>query len=844
MAERAKVLVTDGGARGAVLVEAYAKSEHVGEIFAVPGNSLMYINARGKPVHEVSGLKTTSVDDIAAVCEMRGINLVDVAQDNAVEAGLTNKLLELGIPVIGPTREAGRIEWDKEWARGIAKRAGVPQPESFAFADIESGVEFIKSRPDSSYFVKATGLDAGKGALGAKDSQEAIDNIKKLKGHGKAAETYLIEEYLQGDSESNFEPGEEFSCFLLVNGGDYKLIGYAQDHKRGENFNKGDMTGGMGSYNKPACITEELNQEILSTIADPLIRQMKEEGVNYSGVMYLGGMLVKRKGELKPYLIEVNARWGDPEAQVIVPGIKNDLFEVSMNVFENGVKDLNLEIDDAYRVAVVGASRGYPGDYSAVNGMQVFGIQDVLDLKSVRLYPAGLFEHPQTGEITARGGRLFSVVGESQNSKVEAASKAYGALALVSIEGNNLQARIDIAHRDRERGRQSQLRKFKSEITYATSGVDYGPMDHLKRMASEFARTTEDVAKFFGFEVIPESRGESAFLVRTASFISAFVQEGLGTKALIMADMPEVYPEGYLDRIADRTDFDWSKPEVPFEALAWDTVGCIVNDLTAVGAQPAVLCPHWAVGDSNWFTKERSRALWLGWLKACSIVGAVYGPGETSTLAGVVNPSTIELSGSGFGVIMPPQLETLGAEISPGDHIILVESNGIHANGVTLARKIAKEFLLKGLNEKLPSGRSFGEALLSPTHLYAPLQRALLIEGANIKYMMNITGHGWSKIMRAQKPFTYYMHTIPTPQEEFTFMQKAANISDFEMYKTFNNGAGYGMIVPADNAAGVIETSKKLGLQAWDAGTVEKGPKQVIIEPKNIVYSAETLNIR
>src|SRR3990172_1990227 len=161
MAERAKVLITDAGARGSVLVEAYAKSEHVEEIFVVPGNTLMHINAYGKPVHDLSGLKITYAGDIAAVCELHDINLVDVAQDNAVESGLVNILLEAGIPVIGPTREAGRIEWDKAWARDLAKRACVPQPESYAFTEIEDGIEFINSRPDSSYFIKATGLDTG-----------------------------------------------------------------------------------------------------------------------------------------------------------------------------------------------------------------------------------------------------------------------------------------------------------------------------------------------------------------------------------------------------------------------------------------------------------------------------------------------------------------------------------------------------------------------------------------------------------------------------------------------------------------------------------------------------------
>jgi phosphoribosylformylglycinamidine cyclo-ligase len=373
-------------------------------------------------------------------------------------------------------------------------------------------------------------------------------------------------------------------------------------------------------------------------------------------------------------------------------------------------------------------------------------------------------------------------------------------------------------------------------LNYAKAGVNYTPVDHLKRLASEYAQSTEQVVSRFGFSVIPESRGESAFLINMGSFIGAVVAEGLGTKNIV-ADKKKGKPS--------TEETDSNKPQSYYEVAAWDTVACIANDLITVGAQPVVICPHWAAGSSDWFEdQDRNRELYLGWLKACSFIGAVYGPGETAILPGIINPETIELSGFCFGAIMPPNRETLGQSLAPGDHVVLIESSGIHANGLTLARRIADEFLPKGYEEMLPSGRSYGEALLTPSHLYAPFQRSLFAEGVDVHYMVNITGHGWRKIMRARPPFTYFMHTVPTPQEEFSFMQQKVNISDYEMWSTFNMGTGYGVIVPENHARGVIEIAQKHQFQAWDAGVLEKGPKQVIIEPKKVVFKEESLQIR
>jgi len=367
-----------------------------------------------------------------------------------------------------------------------------------------------------------------------------------------------------------------------------------------------------------------------------------------------------------------------------------------------------------------------------------------------------------------------------------------------------------------------------AENLYKAAGVDYGPLDELKRQAQAAALSTAWNLNPHGFLEITGSRGESAYVIDVGPFLLATVQEGLGTKNLVVEALKNVDENGALY----------------YKAAAWDTVAMIVNDLITVGAVPVVINAHWAIGSSKWLESDGGIHLIEGWKAACNESGATWGGGETPILKGIIEPGTIELSGSGFGIIHPKERLTLGDKLQAGDHIILIESSGIHANGLTLARKIAEENLSDGYQTKLPDGRTFGQALLTPTHIYAKLQQALFAKDVDIHYMANITGHGWRKLMRADKDFIYRMHTTPNSQDEFKLMQKAGRISDEDMYSTFNMGAGFAFFVPKDNVERVQKIALELSLQAYDAGVVEKGQRQVIIEPLKIVYPGETLQIR
>jgi phosphoribosylformylglycinamidine cyclo-ligase len=252
---------------------------------------------------------------------------------------------------------------------------------------------------------------------------------------------------------------------------------------------------------------------------------------------------------------------------------------------------------------------------------------------------------------------------------------------------------------------------------------------------------------------------------------------------------------------------------------------------------------HLAVGTSDWFNDEkRTGDLVTGWKNACNLARCTWGGGETPTLKGVVVPEAVVLSGSAIGIVKPKE-RLIAGPIQHGDAIVIIESSGIHANGLTLARMIA-DMLPRGYLTNLSDGRTYGETLLDPTHIYVGLVEDCLDAGVKIHYAVNITGHGWRKFMRATQSFTYLIDTLPTQLPIFDFLQKHGPVDDTEAYGNLNMGAGFALYVAEAQATQVIDVAKKLGLRAFVAGHIEAGDKKVIIKPKGLEYAGETLAVR
>jgi phosphoribosylformylglycinamidine cyclo-ligase len=366
-------------------------------------------------------------------------------------------------------------------------------------------------------------------------------------------------------------------------------------------------------------------------------------------------------------------------------------------------------------------------------------------------------------------------------------------------------------------------------MTYAGTGVNYDAMDPFKRAAQLAAvGTAGNIRRLNGgeFKEFRPSRGESAYLIEAAKSYLALVEEGLGTKNLVADAMYHLTGKSYYDHIAQCT------------------VAMIANDLITLGALPLSVAMHLAVGSSDWFKDElRSTDLINGWKASCDLARCTWGCGETPTLKGVVVPGTVVLSGSAIGLVKPKERLINPDNIQDGDVIVLIESSGIHANCLTLARGIADK-LPDGYLTRLPDGRSYGETLLDPTYIYVGLVEDCLNAGVEIHYAVNITGHGWRKLMRANQPFTYVITCLPTQLPIFDFIQEHGPVSDEEAYGNLNMGAGFALYVPRLDLPQVVRIASCLGLKAVFAGYIEDGPKRVVIAPKNLVYAGETLAVR
>lgn len=364
-------------------------------------------------------------------------------------------------------------------------------------------------------------------------------------------------------------------------------------------------------------------------------------------------------------------------------------------------------------------------------------------------------------------------------------------------------------------------------MTYAATGVDYGAMDPFKRLAQLAGQLTRTNLDRFGFAEVSMSRGESAYLIETPEWYLAHVEEGLGTKNLVADAMYEATGKSF------------------YNHLAQDTVAMIVNDMITLGALPLSVAMHLAVGDSKWFEDlVRSHDLVKGWTKACDLSRCAWGGGETPTLKDIIIPGTVVLSGSAIGVIRPKTRLITPFQIEHNDAIILLGSSGIHANGLTMARKIGDN-LPDGYMTKLPDGRTYGETLLDPTHIYVGFIEDCLNAGIDIHYAVNVTGHGWRKLMRAKENFSYFIEDLPKQPPIFAFMQEHGPISDEEAFGNLNMGAGFAIYVCDADVDKCINLARPYPFEAMRGGYIRDSlERKVAIRPKCLTFKSDSLGVR
>ena len=407
-----KVLVVGSGGRCHAIVERLSKSPQVDKIFCAPGNAGIAALA------ECVAIKETEVEKLKAFAIDNNISLTVVGPEVALEAGIANSFKESGLRIFGPTREAARIETSKQFAKDLMHKYGVPTAAYATFEDFDAAMEYVKAGTLPTV-LKYDGLAAGKGVVIAETMEEAEAALRDMLqdeklGKGKV----VVEEYLEGP---------EFSLLCFVNGKDVYPMPVAQDHKRAYDGDKGPNTGGMGAYTELPFITDEDLAFAMDKIMRPTAAAMVEEGCPFCGVLY--GGLMKTKSGIK--VIEFNARFGDPETEVILPRMTSDICQVFCDVADG--KQPTIEWNAMATLGIVLASKGYPGSYE--KGYAIEGTEEV----DGSIYHMGTAL--KDGKYVTSGGRVMIVVCEAPSLR-EAQQKAAAEVAKIKCE--NLFHRTDI----------------------------------------------------------------------------------------------------------------------------------------------------------------------------------------------------------------------------------------------------------------------------------------------------------------------------------------------------------------------------------------------------------------
>lgn len=407
-----KVLVVGSGGREHAIVKALKKSPGVEKIYCAPGNAGIAEEA------ECVAIGAEDIEALVNFAQRHDIDLTVVGPEAALAAGLVDAMDAVGLKVFGPSKAATRIESSKEFAKEIMEKAGVPTAAYRSFSDFNEALGYVKNRPLPAV-IKYDGLAAGKGVVIAATYEEAEEALKDMLldesfGKGKV----VIEDFLKGP---------EFSFMCMVNGDKVYPLETAQDHKRAFDGDKGPNTGGMGAYSPVGFITPEIRDKALKEIMEPVARQLKKEGVPFKGILY-GGLILTEEG---PKVIEFNARFGDPETEVVLPRLESDFLEL-LEAVEKG-EDFDIKWKPEAYLGVVLASEGYPGSYT--KGTEIKG------LDKIRENVCHMGTKRDGDKILTAGGRVLMVNGEGKT--VEEANEK--AKALISeIDCPTLFHRTDI----------------------------------------------------------------------------------------------------------------------------------------------------------------------------------------------------------------------------------------------------------------------------------------------------------------------------------------------------------------------------------------------------------------
>ena len=396
------ILLIGGGGREHCIALSLSKSSEINELHCIPGNAGI------EKIAKCHSCDVSNQQEVLKFCQNNKIDIVFIGPEIPLVEGLADCLNRNGFFTFGPNQKAAQLEGSKSFTKDICKKYNIPTADYETFSNQEEAIKYINNH-SIPLVIKADGLAAGKGVIIAETKEHAVNSVKEIFSgkFGSAGDEIVIEEFLEG---------EEASFFVISDGNSFIPLTSAQDHKRIGDGDTGLNTGGMGAYSPAPIINKDLEEKTINKIIKPTLKALNDYGESYVGILYAGLMI--KDGE--PKLIEYNVRFGDPECQVIIPRLENDLVDLLVNVKEKNLDNYTLNWKDNYAITVVLAANGYPENYQT--GDEIQGLDQLANMKNVEIFHAGT--KMEKNKVVTSGGRVLNVNGYGKKIS-EAKENAY-----------------------------------------------------------------------------------------------------------------------------------------------------------------------------------------------------------------------------------------------------------------------------------------------------------------------------------------------------------------------------------------------------------------------------------
>lgn len=761
------ILVIGNGGREHAIVWRLLQSSSVNHIYVAPGNggtTTQSSKVTNVPISS-SPKDFQKLQDFAVE---KKINLVVPGPEQPLVDGITQVFTSVGIPVFGPSAKAAIMEGSKAASKEFMERHQIPTAKFKNFTNVDEAKKYIEEI-DYKLVLKADGIAAGKGVLIPETKEEALKGLNEImvdKNFGDAGNEIVIEEYLEGD---------ELSILTITDGYTFYNLPAAQDHKRIGDGDKGLNTGGMGAYAPAPIATKEVLTKIDAEIIKPTIDGMRKDGFPMCGILFTGIMLTPSK---QPKVLEYNVRFGDPETQTVLPLLTEDtdLAQVMLAAAEHRLDSVKIATKPLFSTTVVMSAGGYPESY---------GKGDEITVKEPLPEDTFIF-HAGTsatdGKVVTSGGRVIAAtaLGDTLRQSVD---RAYVGVDHVSF--NKKYNRKDIAHRafrDADKFKQGS-----AGVTYAESGVsvDNGNLlvQNIKNKVKSTARpgANSDIGGFGGLFDLKATGYD------TANTLLVAATDGVGTK-LRIAQIMNIH-----------------------DTVGIDLVAMNVNDLVVQGAEPLMFLDYFATGKLD---VEVAAKFVDGVANGCIEAGCALVGGETSEMPGMYDEGHYDTNGTAVGAVDKHKILPKVADMSAGNVLIGLRSNGIHSNGFSLVRKIIE---ISDFDYQSPapwnSSKTIGEEVLVPTKIYVRQLLPSINEGLLLG-LAHITGGGLvENIPRALPKHLQAKVDISKWQvpEIFKWFGKQGQVPVHDILKTFNLGIGMVLIVEKASVDKVLQSLENAG---------------------------------